>query len=203
MWNPNELFVWQWGNPLIEKILSGLFVSNSCQSCRTHWCHKIPIINWNNETHTCPPLSTQCIQSAAVLPYWSKWAEGTLRAQRQLGQHVYATGTLICKYSISTHHWGSGVCIELQIIYVRLAWGAGKTSHSLWSPCVLSGNEKGHCHIILISLSLSMRPCFHLMRPAHLKSSGLKQSTVSGRHWGFVWAFKQENYTVSQLILSG
>lgn len=62
---------------------------------------------------------------------------------------------LICKYSISTPRWGSKGRIELQIIYIALAWGIWKTSHSLWSLFVVSGEDgpQPTCVVLLWSFS--------------------------------------------------
>lgn len=46
-------------------------------------------------------------------------------------------GKLICKHSISSDHWGSGVYIELQMMFPWLAWGLGKKHPTAFGQGVL------------------------------------------------------------------
>lgn len=129
-----------------------------------------------------------------------------LRFRDYWDSFIYATAKLICKYSISSHHWGCGVDIELQMNYVWLAWGVGKTSHSLWSTCVVLSGKNGRSHIIPVRLSPpGCCPRFHLMQPicesCHSSVSRcfggwrLEKETIIAPCRRFVWAPKQENET--------
>lgn len=41
------------------------------------------------------------------------------------------------------------------MIFAWLAWRAGKTSHSLWSLCVVLSGKSGHCHNVFVCLPSS------------------------------------------------
>ena len=92
------------------------------------------VFNWNNGRHTVQVLScsTSNVQPCSISSLWLRDYWDSL---------IHAAGKLICTYSISTHHWGSGVYIELQMTYVWLAWGAGNTQTAFGYGVVLSGKN--------------------------------------------------------------
>lgn len=75
---------------------------------------------------------------------------------------VHATLKLICKYSTSTHHWGSGLNIELQMIYF-ISMRSRKRIPQPLSPRVLDG-KNGHSPPVLYHcyVCLSVSVCLGL-----------------------------------------
>lgn len=87
-----------------------------------------------------------------------------IQPSSRIGLNVLiADDKLICKYSISTHRWGSGVCIELQMIYVALAWGVYEKYPAAFGQRAFFLGTNGHkallwcysCLMIFVSVALS------------------------------------------------
>lgn len=76
-----------------------------------------------------------------------------------IGTSSYATGRLICKYLIFTHHWGSGVYIELQIFQCLISMRSRENiPQPLVSMCcfVLKEWPQPTCAILFLSVCLCL-----------------------------------------------
>lgn len=78
---------------------------------------------------------------------------------------------LICKHSISPDHWGSGVYIELQMIFPWLAWGLRKKHPAAFGQGLLFCLEQ------MAAARMLPSTCLHLGLP--LLSSHASETTIT------------------------